>query len=47
MENTKVVISTWFRKSTEEWVGEIDYQTGKVSGIARYTGEKDWQLMLQ
>lgn len=41
MEDTKVLITTWFRESTKEWIGEIDYQTSTTSGQARYTGNTE------
>lgn len=33
-----IKISTWYRDSTQEWVGEIEYQTDDMNGNARYTG---------
>jgi hypothetical protein len=33
-----VEITTWFRESTNEWVGEIDFRAGDMSGTVRYTG---------
>lgn len=36
-----IKISTWYRDSTQEWVGEIEYQTEHVNGNARYTGKTE------
>jgi hypothetical protein len=33
-----VEVSTWFRDSTNEWVGELAYRAGGTSGTGRYTG---------
>jgi len=35
---TELNVHTWFRKSTNEWIGEINYQTPVTDGIARFTG---------
>ncbi len=36
-----VSITTWFRDSTNEWVGEVTYKANDTSGVARYTGETE------
>lgn len=33
-----VKVATWFRKTTKEWIGEIEYQANGIKGVARYTG---------
>lgn len=33
-----IQITTWFRDSTNEWVGEITFRAGDTDGTARYTG---------
>jgi hypothetical protein len=40
-EHATVKIRTWFRESTGEWVGEIDYTANGTAGCARYTGETE------
>jgi len=31
-------VTTWYRNSTREWVGEIDLVTRDTSGTFRFTG---------
>ena len=36
-----IEISTWFRESTGEWVGDIEYLANDTQGNARYTGKTE------
>lgn len=38
-------ITTFYRSSTNEWVGEINYQGKDYGGTARYTGESESQAL--
>lgn len=40
-----VKIHTWYRRSTKEWVGEIEYHNRKVNGLSRYTGKTEREAM--
>lgn len=40
-EQGTVRITTWFRDSTGEWIGEITYTVNDTGGTACYTGETE------
>lgn len=42
-EQAEMTINTFFRESTGEWVGEINYKSERYEnfGIARYTGKTE------
>lgn len=40
-QQATVEVTTWFRESTGQWVGEVRYRANDTSGVARYTGETE------
>ena len=40
-EQALVEVVTWFRESTGEWIGQINYQTSDTNGTASYTGSAE------
>ena len=36
-----IEVTTWYRDSTKEWVGEIDFATRGTSGTSRFTGDTE------
>jgi hypothetical protein len=40
-EQGQVTVTTWWRDSTLEWIGQVDYAANATSGSARYTANTE------
>ena len=41
MDQADIKVITWYRQSTNQWIGQVDYLSNGIEGSALYTGETE------